>query len=589
MACLWALVHGYAGMWHDAQLYTFQALARLKPELLGNDLYLRFGSQDNFTLFSPLYAAAISVFGMEPAASLLTFASNLAFLCAAWSLAHRVLPRPLAWLGIGLLIASRAEYGAYQVFRFVEDFVTPRMAAEACVLAGLGLLISGRNIGAGVWLLAAAMLHPLMAAAGIAFALCIKAVLPHPRLTAVICLVLAGAAAVVFGLTSIGASLQFDAEWLQLVRQRGYLFVVQWRLVDWSSVVVPLVTAGIGSFALTSVPARTCCRASLIIGVSGIALTLLGVDMLHIIPVAQSQPWRSLWLTDVMATMLLPAILALLWSKGPTGRAATLLLVACWLLRGEVYALYVLPLALAAGAAAFAEREPGPAAQRMIVGGAWLLASLSLVWVVANIRLFAHTTPVSDGLPAPIRLARTWGREGSLPALAAAGLWWLCQPQRPRSTLYATAAAAALLLALLIPAGIAERTHVTYTAEAYRSLSRWRRLIPPGAEVFWATGDPLCAWVLLERPSYMSLQQAGSNLFSRRAGMELERRAEDLRKVFGVAAAASHSPPTLATVCARSDVRYIVTSYDLQAPPLDLAPAGVPEDFRDLRLYRCDR
>ena len=52
---------------------TLQALAHLKPDLLSNDIFLRFGSQDNYTLFSPLYAAVISLLGVEPAASLLTF------------------------------------------------------------------------------------------------------------------------------------------------------------------------------------------------------------------------------------------------------------------------------------------------------------------------------------------------------------------------------------------------------------------------------------------------------------------------------------------------------------------------------------
>jgi len=54
----WALSHSYRGIFHDAGLYTLQALARLHPDSLPEDVFLKFGSQDGFTIFSPIYAAA---------------------------------------------------------------------------------------------------------------------------------------------------------------------------------------------------------------------------------------------------------------------------------------------------------------------------------------------------------------------------------------------------------------------------------------------------------------------------------------------------------------------------------------------------
>jgi hypothetical protein len=63
----WALSHAYAGIFHDAGLYTLQALARLSPESLSSDVFLKFGSQDRFTLFSPIYAATAHWLGVEPA------------------------------------------------------------------------------------------------------------------------------------------------------------------------------------------------------------------------------------------------------------------------------------------------------------------------------------------------------------------------------------------------------------------------------------------------------------------------------------------------------------------------------------------
>jgi hypothetical protein len=149
-------------------------------------------------------------------------------------------------------------------------------------------------------------------------------------------------------------------------------------------------------------------------------------------------------------------------------------------------------------------------------------------------------------------------------------------------------AAVTVLFFVLLPLGISERTWSFYSPAAFEAYAPWRALIPPGTEVFWAKGDPIPAWVLLQRPSYMTVQQTGSNLFSRRAGLELERRANVLRQAFGLDGAGPQAL-TLATLCARSDLKFLVTSYDLQSPALADAPAGAPKDYQALRLYRCDR
>ncbi len=60
LVLLWSLTHRYAGLSGDAELYAFQAMARLHSNL-ATDLYLQFGSQDHYTLFSPLYAAMIDI------------------------------------------------------------------------------------------------------------------------------------------------------------------------------------------------------------------------------------------------------------------------------------------------------------------------------------------------------------------------------------------------------------------------------------------------------------------------------------------------------------------------------------------------
>src|SRR5689334_14300309 len=130
LAAFWMFLHPYAGVVHDASLYVLGALARLHPQSLSQDLFLKFGSQDQYTLFSPLFAAAIRLFDLEPAAALLTFIGQAGFFGCAFLLARRIMPPALALLAVGLLILMPSGYGAYRIFQYAENFLTARLLAE---------------------------------------------------------------------------------------------------------------------------------------------------------------------------------------------------------------------------------------------------------------------------------------------------------------------------------------------------------------------------------------------------------------------------------------------------------------------------
>ena len=83
----WALSHSYRGIFHDAGLYTLQALSHMDSHALSQDVFLRFGSQDRYTIFSRVYAAFCRLLGVETAAASLTFLLQMALIAAAWGLA----------------------------------------------------------------------------------------------------------------------------------------------------------------------------------------------------------------------------------------------------------------------------------------------------------------------------------------------------------------------------------------------------------------------------------------------------------------------------------------------------------------------
>jgi len=265
----WILQRPYRGLNHDSVLYTFLALARLYPASLAHDVILRFGSQDSYTFFSPLYAAAIRALDLEPAAALLTFFGQAAYFAAAWALARRAMSARQALLAVGLLIALPSDYGARQDFSYIEGFLTPRQMGEALVLASLAATLAGRQILCGVCLCAGMLLHPIMALAGFVMLFCLYVGVPRPRVALALGSTVLGVSLAIVLLIPVGSFRPFDATWLDLIDSFGYLFISQWSIRDWAHFCVPAGLLVVGVLTGTTSLVRKLCAAALIMAGCG--------------------------------------------------------------------------------------------------------------------------------------------------------------------------------------------------------------------------------------------------------------------------------------------------------------------------------
>ena len=63
------------------QLYALQALAALRPEVFSGDIFLKYGSQNDFTFFPRIYALLVGAIGLERATALLTLTCSIALAC----------------------------------------------------------------------------------------------------------------------------------------------------------------------------------------------------------------------------------------------------------------------------------------------------------------------------------------------------------------------------------------------------------------------------------------------------------------------------------------------------------------------------
>ncbi len=517
----WMLRHPYTGIAHDSVLYTFLALSHLHPQLLQNDLFLRFGSQDQYTLFSPLYAQAIGALGLEHAAALLTLGCQIALYGCAWAFARRFMPARLALLAIALLVALPVDYGADRIFNVTETFLTPRLPAEALTLAGIAAASSSRRVLASVCLLAAMLLHPIIAAAGIAVLLYLSIDSRHRS----------AAMGVGAGLVLVSTCLLFlrhglleraDAEWLHILRHTSpFLYVSAWSLRDWSRASVPLAVLGVGWYASRDRQVRRMCAAALVTALTGVILSLLYCDLLDTALVSAAQPWRWLWIAAVTATLLAAPIAHECWLRGGAWRAVPLLMVAAAIVRGQPSALALAPLSTLCAAVLVRYESRVPA--RPVLGAACaLLLAAVVMYSLAGISNEGPAPRVAAGGWVVGQWLRAQEGNGVWYAAALVALWLACGRARSLAAACLTIGAGIPCMALLLPASVAW-TLTSYPDALRSQLAAWRRQIPPNAEVLWPVA-PIGAWYLLERPSYWSLPQEAGDVFSRAKALEVHRR-----------------------------------------------------------------
>jgi hypothetical protein len=585
LLCLgvWILAHPYQGIFHDANLYTLQALARLHPDALAHDVFLRFGSQDRFTLFSPLYAASIALLGVDRAAATLTLLSQAALIAAGWGLARTAMPADRALLGVAILIAIPGNYGPLRVFACLEPFLTPRMAAEACTVVGVALALSGRRFSGTAFLIMAIALHPVMAAAGVVMSFMAFVALPRPRTAGLLSLLaVAGLLAAAYALPA-GQWGRLNADWLALVLERSpYLFLSNWSLDDWGRAAVVLTTLLVGAFSSQS-PARRLCLCAALTMLAGIALTGLACDVLRLTLVTQMQPWRWQWLATLSAALLLPFILIGNWQRGSAGRTTALLLCAAWIFGVGAFALTACFTVLAS--LGFA-RLP-PAQLRLLAAGSYVLLALAVIWRIGSNLEFSELYFMDGSLPLWLRRSISFAHDGCAAALLIGAAAWIMSTRHAVAGAWACAALAAAALAVLAPYTWRNWSREEYPPRQMTEFSDWRHIIAPAEEVFWAE-SPASSWILLNRANYLSSEQTSGLIFGRAAALEFERRANVLARVIPAALflgwdeAGEHlslSPQALTEICGLGAFAYLVSGAEL-----GMQPAG---QVGRLKLYRC--
>ncbi|MGB6306726.1 MAG: hypothetical protein WBF89_02950 [Steroidobacteraceae bacterium] len=610
LVALWLLMHGYHGLTGDGQIYAFQAFARIHPQLT-TDLYLQNTSQDQFTIFSPVYAWFIRLLGLETAARLLTLIFTAWLLAAAWSFARTVTGRDTAWLAVAFLLIVAGGYGGSGVFRLTEQFLTARLPAEALVVTALACQVRGRERLGLLLAVGALFVHPLIALPGLLLLLCLR----QPARVTIAGAI--GALVIAFALAIVGANVPsaasnlpaashlltlMDAAWLGIVRERSqFLFLQLWSARDWDLNARPFLYLAFTAMAVPSQSIRKLCMAAALVGASGLAVAFIAGAVGPVAILVQGQAWRWVWVTVFMSALLLPVTIVNVWRDERCGPLCALLLVSGWTLTA-VDGTACVSLALILWFAR--TRISARAAQYL----RWLSAALGiavLVWIL--IRSWSIVSPPahpSGRAPSAVtQLLEIFGLK--IPAVMIAAFAWWCT--RASRTPWVPASLSVLLAALAIvvlPTAFSQPRTLASDSDI-RDFADWSNAIPPTSTVLVAPAYDVGAfvWFTLQRPNYLASDQSAGVVFSRTTALEVQRRSQVLLPLMDpdwkILTSLSRSPSdkrknpspprpltakTLVEICTDPKLGFVAAPQDVGFAPLRHRQGG---QFKDWNLYDC--
>jgi hypothetical protein len=603
LVTLWLALHGYHGLTGDGQIYAFQAFARLNPQLTA-DLYLQNTSQDQFTLFSPLYAWFIGLLGLENAARLLTLVFSVWFLAASWSFASAVTGRDTAWLAVAFLLIITGDYGGSGVFRLLDPFLTARLPAEALIVTALGCYVRGMERLGLLLALGALLVHPLIALPGVLLLVCLWLPIRAGVIGAIGALFATLAIAVAaINLPAASHVLPvMDAPWLEVVRERSqFLFLQLWSIHDWGINAQPFMSLAFTAIAVTDDRVRKLCAAAALVGAAGLAVAFIGGLIGPVALLVQGQAWRWVWITLFISAMLVPFTALEAWRDDRCGPLCALLLVSGWTLPGvdgtasAALALIIWSIRARIGA-------------RPAVYLRWASAALGVAIVVLIFRKIGAiqlpATPPSGRDSLGVVQAQDMFALRIPAVLLGVLVWWGTSTGRTRGVPMLLSAMLIALLVYVFPAAFKQPRMLAAAADV-REFEDWANAIPPSSTVLVTPPRDVGAfvWFTLGRPNYLATDQSTGVVFSRATALEVRRRSDVLLPLMdpdwkilttlrakpgsgrkNEAATRPLTPENLIQVCADPQLGFVMSPERVGFDPLRHDHAGA---WKDWNLYDC--
>lgn len=532
IAVLMLITRPYYGIWHDGILYTAQAVKLLYPENYSNDLFFMYGSQDNYTIFTNIYALFIDWFGLNTAAFVLVLTGQILWVLGAYILLKRLLKQPLNWIALASILVILSCYSYNHIFIVRENFVTPRLFAEGLILLSLAFLVTKQYILSGVSLLSGLLVHPLVGLTGLVLTY-FWAAFQKPRQTLHLGLI-ATTLVITLGLFGISPVsdlfVSVDQEWFEITQARtAQLYTQSWGMKYWNTIILLMCFM---LYAATRTDRRLgrITKATIAGTFFTLMVSLFASETLVSALLIQIQPWRFLWLTQFIALAGAAAILMRVIQKQESYIPATGFTAALFYLEtiGGIVALLTYLYSLLAK-----HREHNTKIPMIVTLGLVTLGvaeNAMLGWIYISKTISVQLAEISkDGLSiilnnyivsASVILISFIAIIVSL-SLKNRGKHWMAA-----ITVYA--------LFLFVISQWDMRTSVPLTYEDKgKQEAQLRSTIKPGETVYW-TESPFMTWFMLHRSSYYSAPQTAGLIFNRNTAIEAKKRHININNLYRV-------------------------------------------------------
>ena len=327
---LWLLVRPYAGISGDAILYVGKALAHLDPAGVGRDIIFSHDRQMQFSVFPLLLGGAVHLFGLSQAAEVVAFSAAVLWFFAAVVFAFHLAEARARWIILLFIFLAPATYA--NGFRFGEALAVPRPFAEALVLLASAAILREKRVLAGVLLVGAALLHPIMALPG--FGLLFLNLLHRDKrwlLLALLVLPVFGVAEVLQVPLLGRLFVTLDSKWWAILEQcNSNILPLLWNPYAFSLLAVQATTLLVAIWSLEQ-RYRAFFLHVLLVAFGGLTIAVLFGDLVQDELVVQAQLWRALWLAAVLAPAALALLLVQAKAKAPQDWIVPTLIATAWL------------------------------------------------------------------------------------------------------------------------------------------------------------------------------------------------------------------------------------------------------------------
>lgn len=587
----WFAGRAFVGTRHDSIFYRAQALLKVYPEIFQNDLFFAFGSQDQFSIYSSLYAWAAQIVGWGTLSPVLLFACQLAFLAATILLLRELVPLSLAAIGL-VVLSVTPYYGSFQIFSVGEAFLTARSFAEPLMLFAVLCMVKERYAASFGLSVIALLFHPLMALVGFGM-LFVMFAERYPRMWWFLLIIPAAILLAYLDIPLFERLVRrYDDAWYEPLSYNIFVFPEYWRGQDWAKVIFDATMLGLASRLARPDHARML-RALLLVATVALLVTAVGAGILRLQLVTQAQFWRAQWLAHLLACGLFPWIIWRLRDRGPVLWLGLTLVLAGLSFRGQPTSVLVMAGGTLALFGALLGWKPST---RKFVAFVMLAALATVIAALANdLSIIAYHSEISFSDSLQERIRRMIGMV-SLALMLFAGCV-MAALRFPR----AVGSIAALVLGVTLFAWDQRTEWHRYLDESPVDQEHvFARHIPKNAQVHWV-GELAPTWMMLKRPNYFSTSQASGILFNRATAIEFARR-EDItaelesqikicEKLAPILKTCSPQPSTLEALCrSEGGPDFVILNWKFDGLYIDQwRKSFSDEGLREHYLYDCNK